>query len=291
MTEEKSSMMIEEKEKVIELDIERLKTFKDHPFRVEADGKMEELKESIEKFGIINPLIVRPMKDGSYEIISGHRRKYAAEQLGYEKVPAIVRVMEDGDAIIAMVESNQQREFIYPSEKAYAYRMKYDVMKRRQGRKKRGQVIPNYTGKRTIQILAEEFGDSPKQVQRYLKISQLIPGLIKKLDEGMLSVNPAVELAFMKEADQRTMLNVLDETEMIPSLSQAQRLKQMSYDNCLSKEAAVEVLGEIKRGVISRVEFKNEQLYRFFPRWYSAAEMKREILEILKLWTDKKMNL
>ncbi|MBR2949020.1 MAG: ParB/RepB/Spo0J family partition protein [Lachnospiraceae bacterium] len=290
MTDEKTSMMIEEKEKVIELDIERLRTFKDHPFRVEADGKMAELKESIEKFGIINPLIVRPMKDGSYEIISGHRRKYAAEQLGYKKVPVIVRVMEDGDAIIAMVESNQQREFIYPSEKAYAYRMKYDVMKRRQGRKKRGQVISNYTGKRTVQILAEEFGDSPKQVQRYLKISQLIPGLIKKLDEGMLSVNPAVELAFMKEADQRIMLAVLDETELVPSLSQAQRLKQMSYDNCLSKETAVQVLGEIKRGAISRVEFKNEQLYRFFPRWYSAAEMKREIIEILKIWTDKKMN-
>jgi len=290
MADEKTIDMVEEKEKVIELDIERLKAFKDHPFRVEADGKMAELKESIEKFGIINPLIVRPMKDGSYEIISGHRRKYAAEQLGYKKVPVIVRVMEDGDAIIAMVESNQQREFIYPSEKAYAYRMKYDVMKRRQGRKKRGQVIPDYTGKRTVQILAEEFGDSPKQVQRYLKISQLIPGLIKKLDEGMLCVNPAVELAFMKEADQRIMLTVLDETELVPSLSQAQRLKQMSYDNCLSKEAAVQVLGEIKRGAISRVEFKNEQLYRFFPRWYSAAEMKREIIEILKIWTDKKMN-
>jgi len=146
MADEKTIDMVEEKEKVIELDIERLKAFKDHPFRVEADGKMAELKESIEKFGIINPLIVRPMKDGSYEIISGHRRKYAAEQLGYEKVPVIVRVMEDAEAIIAMVESNQQREFIYPSEKAYAYRMKYDVMKRRQGRKKRGQVIPNYTG-------------------------------------------------------------------------------------------------------------------------------------------------
>jgi len=212
MADEKTIDMVEEKEKVIELDIERLKAFKDHPFRVEADGKMAELKESIEKFGIINPLIVRPMKDGSYEIISGHRRKYAAEQLGYKKVPVIVRVMEDGDAIIAMVESNQQREFIYPSEKAYAYRMKYDVMKRRQGRKKRGQVIPDYTGKRTVQILAEEFGDSPKQVQRYLKISQLIPGLIKKLDEGMLCVNPAVELAFMKEADQRIMLTVLDDS-------------------------------------------------------------------------------
>ena len=137
MAEEKSLTIVKEKEKVIEMDIYRLKTFKNHPFKVEADQQMNELKESIEKYGIINPLIVRPIKDGSYEIISGHRRKYAAEQLEYEKVPVIVRVMDDNDAVIAMVEANQQREFIYPSEKAFAYKMKYDVMKRRQGRRKK----------------------------------------------------------------------------------------------------------------------------------------------------------
>jgi len=290
MTEEKTSIMIEEKEKVIELDIERLKTFKDHPFRVEADGKMAELKESIEKFGIINPLIVRPMKDGSYEIISGHRRKYAAEQLGYKKVPVIVRVMEDGDAIIAMVESNQQREFIYPSEKAFAYRMKYSVMKRKQGRRKSGHVDLEYRGKRTIQILAEEFEDSPKQVQRYLKIAELIPELMQRLDDGLLSLNPAVELAFMKKADQKIVLEVLKTLETAPSLSQAQRLKRLSYDDEIDQDSVMQILCETKKGEICRVEFKNEQLYRFFPRSYSAKEMKREILEILKVWNDKKWN-
>lgn len=289
MAEEKTSKMVEEKEKVIELAIERLKEFKDHPFKVECDEKMIELKDSIEKFGIINPLIVRPMKDGSYEIISGHRRKYAAEQLGYEKVPAIVRVLDDTDAVIAMVDSNVQREFIYPSEKALSYRMKYDVLKRKQGRRKKNQVNLNYNGKRTVQILAEEFDDSPKQVQRYLKLTELLPGLLTMLDEGKISLNPAVELAYMKKEDQQVMLEVLTENEMIPSLSQAKRIKILSYTYPLTKDDVIDILSEIKKGKVKRVEFENEQLYKYFPRSYTAQQMKREIIEILKIWTSQKM--
>ena len=187
----------QEGEKIIEIELERLRTFKNHPFKIRMDSEMIRLQSSIKKYGIINPLIVRPIPEGAYEIISGHRRKAAAEKLGYRKVPVIIRVMSDDEAVINMVDSNLQREQITFSEKAFAYKMKNEAMKRTSGRRKRGQSDYPLKGKKTIEIIGEEFGDSPKQVQRYMKLTDLIPELLEKLDKGELSLNPSVELSYL----------------------------------------------------------------------------------------------
>ena len=188
-----------DREQIIEMEVERLREFKDHPFTVTADTQMQQLMDSISQYGILCPLIVRPLPEGVYEIISGHRRKYAAQELGYRKVPVIIRVMKDDEAIINMVDANLQREVIKPSEKAIAYKMKYDAIKRTGGRKKGSQNDHPLKGVKTIQIIGKDFGDSPKQVQRYLKIAELIPELLEKLDDGTISFNPAFEIAFLSK--------------------------------------------------------------------------------------------
>jgi len=270
-------------EKVVEIEVERLRSFINHPFKVRADSQMEELQESIRQYGILNPLIVRPRLEGVYEIISGHRRKYAAEKLGYKKVPVIIRVMQDDEAVVSMVDSNLQRERISPSEKAFAYKMKYDVVKRKAGRRKCGQVDLNL-GKKTIDLIGEECGDSPKQVQRYIKITDLIPELLEKVDNGSMGFTPAVQISYLKKNEQREMLEAMDYAQSTPSLAQALRMKKMSAEGCLTLQAMEDILSEIKQKDIGRVVFKNEQLYRFFPSTYTSEQMRREILEILKIW-------
>ena len=208
MAETKSEEKQKE-ERVIEIETERLKSFINHPFRVQADSQMLEPQESIKKYGILNPLIVRPRQDATYEIISGHRRKYAAEKLGYRKVPVIIRVLKDDDAVISMVDSNLQRERISPSEKAFAYKMKYEVIKRKTGRRKCGQV-DHHLGKKSIEVIGEICGDSPKQVQRYIKITELIPELLEKVDDGTMGFTPAVEISFLKKNEQKDMLEAME---------------------------------------------------------------------------------
>ena len=273
----------ESDEKIVEIELERLRTFQNHPFKVQADSQMIELQDSIKKYGILNPLIVRPKPDAMYEIISGHRRRFAAEQLGYRKVPVIIRVLQDDEAVISMVDSNLQRERISPSEKAFAYKMKYDVIKRKTGRRKCGQ-IDHHSGKKSIEIIGAESGESPKQVQRYIKMTDLIPELLEKVDDGTMGFTPAVQISYLKKKDQEKMLEAMDYSQCTPSLSQAQRMKRMSVEGNLTLEAMQEILSEIKQKEIDRVIFKNEQLYRFFPSSYTAEQMRREILEILKLW-------
>lgn len=277
---------MEEKEKIIQIEIERLRDFKSHPFHVIDDKEMSQLKESIKALGIINPLVVRPLMDGAYEIIAGHRRKYAAEQLGYRKVPVIIRVMSDDEAIISMVDSNLQRERISYSEKAFAYKMKNEAMKRKAGRK-RSQIDPKLKGKKTIEIIAEEGGDSPKQVQRYIKITELIPELLRQLDDEMIGFNPAVEIASLKKEEQKDLLDAMDYAQSTPSLSQAQRLKKLSQEGKLTKEKMENIMSEIKNGEISRVIFTNEQLHRYFPTTYTPEKMKREIIAMLKIWSEQ----
>ncbi len=281
-------MVAEKKDKqqdemIVEIELARLRDFKDHPFKVQADNQMIELKDSIAKYGILNPLIIRPRMDGCYEIISGHRRRFAAEQLGYKKVPVIIRVLKDDEAIISMVDSNLQRERISPSEKAFAYKMKYDVIKRKTGRRKCGQV-DHHSGKKSIEVIGAESGDSPKQVQRYIKITDLIPELLEKVDDGTIGFTPAVQLSYLKKKEQREILEAMDFAQCTPSLSQAIRIKKMSAEGILTIEKMENILSEIKQKEIDRVVFKNEQLYRFFPSSYSVEQMKREILEILKIW-------
>lgn len=266
----------ESDEKIVEIELERLRTFQNHPFKVQADSQMIELQDSIKKYGILNPLIVRPRSDAMYEIISGHRRRFAAEQLGYRKVPVIIRVLQDDEAVISMVDSNLQRERISPSEKAFAYKMKYDVIKRKTGRRKCGQ-IDHHSGKKSIEIIGAENGESPKQVQRYIKMTDLIPELLEKVDDGTMGFTPAVQISYLKKKDQEMMLEAMDYSQCTPSLSQAQRMKRMSVEGNLTLEDMQEILSEIKQKEIDRVVFKNEQLYRFFPSSYTAEQMRREL--------------
>lgn len=273
-------------ERIIEIEIERLHTFKDHPFQVRDDKEMHQLKESIERYGILNPLIVRPLPEGVYEIISGHRRKYAAEKLGYRKVPVIIRVMTEDDSVLSMVDSNLQRERVSYSEKAFAYKMKNDVLKRKAGQKKR-QIDHKRGRKRTIEIISEDFGDSPKQVQRYISLTRLIPEMLQKLDDEIISFSPAVEISALKEEEQRALLEAMDYAQAVPSLSQAQRIKALSKEKKLTPEKMQEIMSEVKKGEITRVAFTNEQLHRYFPNSYTPAMMKREILALLKLWHEE----
>lgn len=268
MSEEKKNYLPEEDEKIIQMEIERLKSFKNHPFKVQNDADMKLLIESIEKYGILNPLIVRPLPEGVYEIVSGHRRKHAAEKLGHRKVPVIIRVMKDDESVIAMVNSNLQRERISYSEKAFAYKMKNDAMKRIRGRRKRGQVDDNLRGKRTIEIIAKESGESYKQIQRYIKITELHPTLMKMLDSGDISFNPAVEIASLKMKEQEEFIEAMDYAQLVPSLSQAQGIKELSKSKSLTLEKMQDILCEIKKGEITRVTFTNEQLHRYFPNDY-----------------------
>ena len=288
VTEKKKLIVPNEEEKIIQIEIERLTTFKDHPFKVQEDEDMKMLIESIEKYGILNPLIVRPLKEGVYEIVSGHRRRYAAEKLGYRKVPVIIRVMRDEESVIAMVDANLQRESISFSEKAFAYKMKNDAMKRVRGRKKRGQIDDNLLGKRTIEIIAEESGESYKQIQRYIKVTALHPKLLEMLDKGEISFNPAVEISNLKMKEQENFIEAMDYAQSVPSLSQAQRIKALSKSGKLTLEKMQDILSEIKKGEITRVTFTNEQLHRYFPDNYTPQMMKREIIAILKIWMEER---
>ena len=278
---------IEPDEKVIEIEMERLRTFRNHPFKVKADAQMLQLIESISKYGVMNPLIVRPLPDGVYEIISGHRRRHAAQQLGFRKLPVIIRVMRDDDAVISMVDSNLQREQISPSEKAFAYKMKYDAIKRKSGRRNGSQDDHHFRGKRTVELIGEDSGESPKQVQRFLKLTELIPELLEMLDEGAIAFNPAYEIAFLKKEEQNELIQAMNYTQSMPSLSQAQRMKKLSKQGRLTPGRMKEILSEVKKGEISRVMFKNEQLYQYFPREYKAQQMKEKILDVLEAWRAK----
>ena len=269
-------------EKVVEIEIERLHDFKNHPFKVQADSQMKELRDSISKYGILNPLIVRPRPEGFYEVISGHRRKYAAMELKYTKVPVIIRYMLDEEAIISMVDSNLQRERILPSEKAAAYKMKYEVLKRKAGRRKCSQV--DYTtGKKSIEIIGEETGDSPKQIQRYLKLNDLIPELLDKVDDETMGFTIGVELAYLSKKNQEIVLEAMENTLATPNLSQAIRIKKMQEEEQISVDSVEAIITEVKQKEITRVVFKNEQLYRYFPSYYTAEQMRREILTLLKI--------
>ena len=272
-------------EKVVEIEMERLRAFPNHPFKVIGDSQMIELQDSIKKYGVLNPLIVRPKIEGYYEIISGHRRKYAAEKLGYKKIPVIICMLQDDEAVVIMVDSNLQREQITPSEKAYAYKMKYDAIKKKAGRKNCSHVDHN-TGKRSIDVIGELCGDSAKQVQRYIKITELIPALLDKVDDGTMGFTPAVQLSYLKKKEQQEIMNAIDSTQCTPSLSQAIRMKKLSESGKLTEAEIEGILGEVKQKETDRVIFKNEQLYRFFPSTYTSEQMRREILEILKSWRN-----
>ena len=273
-----------ESEKVVEIGLERLRPFKNHPFKVKEDEAMAQLMESIERYGIMNPLIVMPTREGVYQIVSGHRRKYCAEKLGYTQVPVIIRYMKEEDSIISMVDSNLHRDKILFSEKAFAYYMKNEAMKRKTGKRRRTQEgqLESIKGTKTIQLIGKETGESPRQVLRYIRLTLLVPELLDMLDEGKISFNPAVELSFLSEVEQKWVLNGMDYAQAAPSVSQAKRIKALSQEKMLTQQKINEILSEIKKSDMSRVIFKNSQMYKYFPRYYSAEQMKEEIIALLE---------
>ena len=274
-------------ERVQNIPVRELVPFKNHPFKLLDDEAMLRTTESIAEYGVLTPLIARPLDHGGYEIISGHRRAHAAELAGLSEVPVLVRDMDDDAATVLMVDSNLQRENILPSERAFAYKMKLEAMKH-QG--SRSDLTSSQVGTklRTDQVMAKELGESRNQIQRYIRLTNLVPDLLDLVDCKQISFNPAVELSYLSPEEQETFLQAMDEVQAAPSLSQAQRLKKLAQEGNFTMDAAREILNEVKKGDLERVTFRNEQLRRFFPRSYTAQQMQDTIIKLLDQWQKKK---
>ena len=278
----------EQREQVQQIPIDALHPFTNHPFKVLDDEAMTRTVESIAQYGVLAPLIARPRPDGDgYEIISGHRRQYAAKLAGLETLPVIVRQMSDDAAVILMVDSNLQREHILPSERALAYKMKLDAMRRTSGRPSKENVSQIGTQKRSDQIMAEELGESRNQIQRFIRLTNLIPELLDMVDEKKISFNPAVELSYLDESQQRDFLEAMNDTQNAPSLSQAQQLKKMAQQGEFSYEKAFDVMGQEKKSEKDTVTIKNETLRKYFPRSYTPKQIEEKIIQLLDAWQKK----
>lgn len=274
-------------ERVQNISISELVPFKDHPFKVIDDEAMLRTTESIAQYGVLTPLIARPLEGGGYEIISGHRRAHAAEMAGLTEVPVLVRQMDDDAATVLMVDSNLQRENILPSERAYAYKMKLEALKHQGERSDltSGQLGPKL---RSDEQLAQEAGESRKQVQRYIRLTNLIPELLEMVDQKQISFNPAVELSYLAPEEQEIFMQAMDEVQASPSLSQAQRLKKLAQEGDFTMDAAREIMNEVKKGDLERVTFRNEQRRKYFPRSYTTQQMQDTIIKLLDQWQKKK---
>ena len=278
----------EQQEQVRKIPIDDLHPFTNHPFKVLDDEAMTRTVESIAQYGVLAPLIARPRPDGDgYEIISGHRRQYAAKLAGLDTLPVIVRQMSDDAAVILMVDSNLQREHILPSERALAYKMKLDAMRRTSGRPSKEnprQLVGNFE---TADVVGKESGESGRQVQRFIRLTNLIPELLDMVDEKKISFNPAVELSYLDESQQRDFLEAMEDTQNAPSLSQAQQLKKMAQQGEFSYEKAFDVMGQEKRSEKDTVTIKNETLRKYFPRSYTPKQMEEKIIQLLDAWQKK----
>ena len=278
----------EQREQVQQIPIDALHPFTNHPFKVLDDEAMTRTVESIAQYGVLAPLIARPRPDGDgYEIISGHRRQYAAKLAGLETLPVIVRQMSDDAAVILMVDSNLQREHILPSERALAYKMKLDAMRRTSGRPSKEnsrQLVGNFE---TADVVGKESGESGRQVQRFIRLTSLIPELLDMVDEKKIAFNPAVELSYLDESQQRAFLEAMNDTQNAPSLSQAQQLKKMAQQGEFSYEKAFDVMGQEKKSEKDTVTIKNETLRKYFPRSYTPKQMEEKIIQLLDAWQKK----
>ena len=278
----------EQREQVQQIPIDDLHPFTNHPFKVLDDEAMTRTVESIAQYGVLAPLIARPRPDGDgYEIISGHRRQYAAKLAGLDTLPVIVRQMSDDAAVILMVDSNLQREHILPSERALAYKMKLDAMRRTSGRPSKENVSQIGTQKRSDQIMAEELGESRNQIQRFIRLTNLVPELLDMVDEKKIAFNPAVELSYLDESQQRDFLEAMEDTQNAPSLSQAQRLKKLAQEGHFSYDVAFAVMGEEKKDELDKVVIKNDTLRKYFPRSYTPKQMEDTIIKLLDQWQRK----
>ena len=280
-----------QREKVQEIPLGELHPFRNHPFKVKDDAAMQDTVDSVREYGVLVPAIARPDPNGGYELIAGLSRHHASELAGKETMPVIVRDLDDDAATIIMVDSNLQREELLPSERAFAYKMKLDAMKRQAGRpmkENRDQVGHNFSGKRTVELIAENAPDSRNQIQRYIRLTELIPELLDMVDERKIAFNPAVELSYLKKEEQTLLLEAMDSEQATPSLSQAQRLKKFSQQKMLSLDVMRAVMSEEKKTDLDRVTLKNETLRRYFPKSYTPKQMEDTIIKLLEGWYKKR---
>ena len=277
-----------QREKVMEIPLSELHPFKDHPFKVKDDDAMMETADSIRQYGVLVPAIARPDPDGGYELVAGHRRHRASELAGKETMPVIVRDLDDDQATIIMVDSNLQRESLLPSERAFAYKMKLEAMKRQAGRPSKENVSQVGTEKRSDQLLAEQVGQSRNQIQRYIRLTELIPVLLDMVDEKKIAFNPAYELSFLKEEEQTQLLDAMDSEQATPSLSQAQRLKKFSQEGRLSIDVMRAIMGEEKKSDLDKVTFTSDTLRKYFPKSYTPQRMQETIIKLLEQWQRRR---
>ncbi|MCF0134292.1 MAG: ParB/RepB/Spo0J family partition protein [Blautia sp.] len=283
-----------EGEIIVKLPVKSLVPFYDHPFKVIDNEAMLRICESVSQVGVMVPLIVRPVSEGYYEVISGHRRLRAAELAGITELPAIVREMDDDGAVIAMVDANLQREELLPSERAWAYRMKLDAIKHQgirtdmEVKRTSGQVGPKLKGQRSNKIVADQAGESVKQVQRYIRLTYLIPELLEMVDRKEMAFSPAVELSYLSEREQRDFLSAMSYTQNMPSLSQAQRLKRLASDGRSTFDVMCSIMSEEKKDIPDNITFKGEELRKYFPKSYTTRQMENTIIKLPGQWQGKR---
>ena len=288
-TEESRQEQQRQREQVQQIPIGELLPFKNHPFKVLDDESMQRTVESVEQYGVLSPLIARPRPEGGYEIISGHRRQHAAQLAGLDTLPVIVRQMDDDAAVLLMVDSNLQRENILPSERAFAYKMKLEAIKNQGARSDLtcGQIGHKLNGAKARDIVADESGDNARNVQRFIRLTNLVPELLDMVDEKKIAFNPAVELSYLDESQQRDFLEAMNDTQNAPSLSQAQRLKKLAQEGHFSYDVAFAVMGEEKKDELDKVVIKNDTLRKYFPRSYTPKQMEDTIIKLLEQWQRK----
>lgn len=275
-----------QREKVVEIALSQLHPFQNHPFQVRDDQSMQETADSIREYGVLVPAIARPDPNGGYELIAGHRRHRASQLAGKETMPVIIRELDDDAATIIMVDSNLQRETLLPSERAFAYKMKLEAMKH-QGKRADltcAQVGHKLEGKKSRDILAEQVGQSRNQVQRYIRLTELIPELLELVDEHKIALNPAYELSFLKKEEQTKLLDAMESEQTTPSLSQAQRLKKFSQEGHLSLDVMRAILSEEKKSELDRVTLTGDTLRKYFPKSYTPQRMRDTIIKLLEQW-------
>ena len=273
-----------QREKVVEIALSQLHPFQNHPFQVRDDQAMQETAESIREYGVLVPAIARPDPNGGYELIAGHRRHRASQLAGKETMPVIIRELDDDAATNIMVDRNLQRETLLPSERAFAYKMKLEAMKRQAGRPQKENVSQVGTQKRSDQLLAEQVGQSRNQIQRYIRLTELIPELLELVDERRIALNPAYELSFLKKEEQTNLLDAMESEQTTPSLSQAQRLKKFSQEGRLSLDVMRAILIEEKKSEVDRVTLTGDTLRKYFPKSYTPQRMQDTIIKLLEQW-------
>ena len=283
-------MPVKKSERIQEIPLSELHPFKNHPFRVVDDEAMQRTVESVAQFGVLAPALARPRPEGGYELVAGHRRMRASELAGLETMPVIVRQMDNDTATITMVDSNLQRETLLPSERAFAYKMKMEAMKHQGERTDltSGQLGRKSDGKESREIIAEQTGESARQVQRFINLTNLIPELLDMVDRKEIAFNPAVELTFLKKEEQKGFLEAMDYGQSTPSLSQAQRIKKLSQAGMCTQEAMNTIMNEEKKSELDTVTLKNDVLRKYFPRSYTPKQMQDTIIRLLEQWQKKR---